>query len=412
MAELTKRGDSPRPGPRTPESGFGGLTPTYRLPTTTSPTSGPISPTYSATGTPMDPTTGREVTSGPNGEGGWRTQADAPAGAVSWTQPGGRVVWYVPGQFIQNGNRIALGLAFDNRAQSLAPGANPTALDYYTREDPETFANDENRDARAFLEQTLATYGLSALRDWAWEAITDGASPAEVLVLLRGRPEYAQRFPAMAALGQSGRALSEGQYIDMERAYANVFHEAGIGGDFYDQPADFAALFTGDVSPAELQTRVRYYADTARQRLADAPDVADELETLYGLDYVDLASYLIDPTKTLARIETQFGAARAGTAARLGGYDPLNVGEAERVGALGLGDEALRSGFSELASLGQVLAPLPGEEEPGVERQEALSAAFESNSAARERIERRRAQRQAAFGGGGAFASAGSATTQ
>lgn len=390
-----------------------GTLPTTRpTKTPTTPTSGPLTPTLSPTGTPVDPTTGREVTTGPNGEGGWRAQADAPSGAVSWTQPGGRVVWYVPGQFIQNGNRIALGLAFDKLATSLAPGSDPTVLDYYQREDATDPASEESRDARAFLEETLGAYGLAELRDWAWEAIADGSSAAEVLVLLRGRPEYARRFPAMKALGARGRALSEAQYIAMEGTYAEVFHQAGIGRDFYDHPTDFAPLFTGDVSPAELQARVRYYSDAARQRLADAPDVADELSTLYGIDYLDLASYLIDPTKTLARIETQFSAARAGTASRLGGYGALGVAEAEKVGALGLADESLRSGFSQLASLSEVLAPLPGEEEAGVERAEAQSAVFASDAAARERIERRRAQRQAAFSGGGSFASAGSATTQ
>lgn len=56
----------------------------------------------------LDPTTSRVVYSGPNGEGGYG--APQYPGQPSFTLPGGVVAYYTPGQAIQNGNRVALGL--------------------------------------------------------------------------------------------------------------------------------------------------------------------------------------------------------------------------------------------------------------------------------------------------------------
>lgn len=60
------------------------------------------------TGALIDPTTGRTVYSGPNGEGGYGTPQYA--GQPSYTLPGGIVAYYDPGALVQNGNRAALGL--------------------------------------------------------------------------------------------------------------------------------------------------------------------------------------------------------------------------------------------------------------------------------------------------------------
>jgi hypothetical protein len=84
-------------------------------------------PTFISGGKLLDPTTGRPIYSGPNGEGGfgWNPGQPVPAGQSVYQMPDGRWASYFPNQNIQNGNRSALGLPAISNATSLAPGANP-----------------------------------------------------------------------------------------------------------------------------------------------------------------------------------------------------------------------------------------------------------------------------------------------
>lgn len=89
-----------------------------------------VTPTFGSIANLLDPTTGRPIHSGPNGEGGygWSLGQPIPPGQSVWQMPDGRWSSYYPGQMIQNGNRAALGLGTDPAYSSLAPGTNPVAV--------------------------------------------------------------------------------------------------------------------------------------------------------------------------------------------------------------------------------------------------------------------------------------------
>lgn len=78
----------------------------------------------------LDPTTGRPIYSGPNGEGGygWVPGTPVPTGQQTYQMSDGRWASYVPNVNIQNGNRVALGLPPVGYASSTAPGANPAVV--------------------------------------------------------------------------------------------------------------------------------------------------------------------------------------------------------------------------------------------------------------------------------------------
>src|SRR5689334_18836184 len=99
----------------------------------------------------------------------------------------------------------------------------------------------EQKSARAILDDTLAQYGLSGLGDRLWQQYLNGEPIEQIMVDLRKTPEYKARFPGMEALSKKGRAISEGEYISIERGYAQLFREYGLPAGFYDDPSDFAA---------------------------------------------------------------------------------------------------------------------------------------------------------------------------
>lgn len=285
-----------------------------------------------------------------------------------------------------------------------SPGTQPTTDDdLYPDEGPDF-------DAKARLEQLLAAYGLGGLGDWAWNMLLDGHSETTILQELRKRPEYRARFPAIDELRQRGRAISEGEYIGLERSYVQISRAYGLPETFYDQPEDFAGFIANEMAPTEFEDRLQLWRQVADDRAADPANatVLDELGRLYGItpDSGEWLALVVDSDRALPTLERQARAARVGREALNTGFGRLSVGEAERVGAVA-SPEAAREGFGALAQSRQLFAPLPGREqsEQTVSRDDQLGAAFDSDQQALEQIRRQRERRTAEFAGGGGFAS-------
>lgn len=262
-------------------------------------------------------------------------------------------------------------------------------------------ATEEQQSAKALIEGTLNTYGLNALATWAWESYLDGKPVEQIMLELRQRPEYAARFPGMAALSKKGRAVKEQEYIQIEKQYVSMFRQAGLPEGFYDSADDFGKFISNEVSPQEMGARL----EVARTALYETPpNVRDELARLYNLGSGDVMAFLLDPNKALPVIQQKFTAAAAGAASAMSGYGLLTQNEAESLGSTGRSYEQFTEGFDFLGRAGELFDPILGEAGESISREEQLQATFQGNSAARRRIEKRARERVAAMSSGGGFA--------
>ena len=263
------------------------------------------------------------------------------------------------------------------------------------------------QSAMSTLIDTLDGYGLGTLGQWAWDAYINGSPIEQIMLDMRDRPEYQARFPALAALRQQGRGISEAEYIQQENSYRTVMHSYGLPTGFYDQPDDFATLMTGDVSPQELQSRVSSYS----QAVLSDTETLNAMRSFY-LDAgvpdrnpeADLLAYYLDPNKAAPLLEEQFQAAQFAGAAARSGYGTISRDVAEQYGARQdiTADQAAQ-GFGALYQNRELFTALPGQREDEISQQVQLGAAFGGDAAAQETIEKRRRERVAAGQGGGGF---------
>lgn len=260
----------------------------------------------------------------------------------------------------------------------------------------------EQQSAKAVITTLLGEYGLEALASRAWDAYLTGKPIEQIMLELRQSPEYKARFPGMDALSKKGRAVSEAEYIQIEKQYVSLFRQAGLPAGFYDSADDFGNFIANEVSPQEMGARL----DLARTAMYELPPtVRDEWTRLYGRTPGELMAQLLDPTKAEPLIRQQFSAAAAGAASQMSGYGLLTQNEAETLGLTGRSYEQFEEGFDFLGRAQELFQPIIGENNADtIGRDEQLQATFQGNSAARRRIEKRARERAAAFAGGGTFA--------
>jgi len=265
-----------------------------------------------------------------------------------------------------------------------------------------------DQSARAIINQALGQYGLASLADWAWKQYTGGAAIEQIMLDMRQRPEYKQRFPAMDALAQGGHALSEAQYIQAEQSYAQIMHAAGVPAGFYDQPADFSKLLTGFVSPTELQSRVQ----DAQTAIYGNPEIQQQLNGLYGAGASpgQILAYFIDPDRAEPLIAKQLASAQVAAAGVNSGYGQVNRNEAELIAEQNMSQQEITSRFQTIGqeqwlTKGQV----GGNEaagETGLSAHDLLGAAFLGDAKAQHRLLTIQQQRKADQEAGGQFAEA------
>tara|TARA_Y100000401_G_scaffold62194_1_gene49418 strand:+ start:11340 stop:12476 length:1137 start_codon:yes stop_codon:yes gene_type:complete len=235
-----------------------------------------------------------------------------------------------------------------------------------------------------------------SLVDDVEQMLIDGASDLAVSQEIRKTQEYKDRFPVMAERAALGLPrLSEGEVLKLERAYRSTLRQAGLGEEFYDEASDFTAWLVGDVSEAELQTRVAL-ADAA-MRTANA-GTKEQLADLYNITDTDLLAYYLDPKKAEDVFEARLQLEAAG----------LSAASIRATGAaLGLETaEALRESGIQTREIEQRLSRRVGlsEELLGSEALEAdviAEGEFGTDVAAATALRRAGEERLAAFQGGG-----------
>lgn len=189
-------------------------------------------------------------------------------------------------------------------------------------------------DAFAVVDDLVAAYGLDAeLATFIKSEMGTAQSRTSIAMKIREQPAYKTRFPAMATrIKAKLPALTEFQYMQLERDYRTAMQAANLPATFSDKPDDFAELIAGDVSVAELQSRV----GLAESALATAnQDTVSQLQTLYDIPKGSLTAYFLDPgaAKNIFEQNRRFEAAGlSATAMNAGGLGTgLMRGTAEQL---------------------------------------------------------------------------------
>lgn len=260
------------------------------------------------------------------------------------------------------------------------------------------------------LQSAFAEYGLQglfpAIERFARQDLTEGM----ILLELRKTPEYQQRFPAMRALSEKGRVISEGEYIAFERDAARLERAYGLPAGMLDKDA-VTRLLTNEVSARELEERVSLAAAGAYQL---SQEVRDTFRRFYGLEGGALTAYFLDPDKALPLLNKQFVSSQIGAEAAMQDIT-IQSRLAEQLTEAGIDAEQARRGFGQVRGLRGL-----SEGRGDVASQEQLIGSRLMNQAdADEAVQRAQAARVGRFQQGGGMLTAqqgvvgaGTATTR
>jgi hypothetical protein len=262
----------------------------------------------------------------------------------------------------------------------------------------------QQQSAYDIIQQLLTSYGLPELGGFV-QNIVFGENVVDGNVIvgrIRQTPQYQQRFAGNLARRQAGyNVLSEQEYIGLENTYRQTLRAAGLPAGFYDQSDDFNAFIGGDVSPSELNQRIQQGYSAVKN--AD-PQVVSEMRRLYGVDDSQLAAYFLDPQRATPILIRQAEAAQIASQATTQAQMELTATQAEQLATEGISREQARQGFQAVAQAGELFAPIAGEQGTAMTTEERLGAVFGTSAAAQQRLRQKQAERQAAFAGGGGFA--------
>jgi hypothetical protein len=186
----------------------------------------------------------------------------------------------------------------------------------------------DQRDAASALIGLFSQYGLETLASRIIDMVKQGFSSDTMSVMLQETPEYKKRFAANDARVAAGLPkLSPAEYIATERQYGQLLSQSGMPKGFYDQQSDYQKFLENDLSPSELNDRIKSWQEVAQSDSA----TTDELRRLYGMSTTDYAAYLMDPERATPLLQAQARAVTFAGAAVRHGYQ-VGTGTAEKYG--------------------------------------------------------------------------------
>lgn len=274
-----------------------------------------------------------------------------------------------------------------------------------------SFSDIEAQRQSAFdiISETLASYGLTELSGFVSNIVfgEDIVDANVILGRIRQTPQYKTRFAANEQRRAKGlNALSESEYVAMERVYMQYLRASGLPSELYDQNTDVQNLLANDVSVAELATRINQGYSAVKN--AD-PQVVSEMKRLYGVTEDQLAAYFLDPEKTTPILVRQAQSAQIAAEARLQAGIEIGQTQVEQLATAGVTQEQARQGFQAIQQVQDLFAATPTEE--GIATEEQVAGIFGTSAAAQQRIRQRQRSRQAQFEAGGRFAGQGTTVT-
>lgn len=208
---------------------------------------------------------------------------------------------------------------------------------------------------------------------------------------------YKERFSANEVRVKRGlQALTPAEYLQEERAYARILREYGMPRGFYDDPkTDFAAWIAGDVSPTEVEDRVKV-AEEWKNNLD--PQSKEALKRFYGIGDESLVAYALDPKRALPIIQRQAEAVKLGAEAMRQNIR-VDRGYAEQLTDIGITQREAREGFGATAQLTPDLQQLAAIEGTGISQREVAESQFGTSAEATRRVRGLASRERARFGG-------------
>lgn len=217
----------------------------------------------------------------------------------------------------------------------------------------------ENQSAYDILANFFTSMGIkfdAQIQQLVQDAMTAGYGPDKIDLImpeLEKTQAFQNRFPGYTQRIQNGyNAVSLGEYLQLENTYHRILQESGLPAGFYDDPSDFGQWIANNVSPDEISTRVQVATEEA---LKVDPTTRNLLAQFYGLGTSDLASYFLDPNRSLPVIKRQYASAQIATAASQAGLAVNDMTRYENLLDRGVTADQAAQGFGTVKSFTDAL---------------------------------------------------------
>jgi len=238
------------------------------------------------------------------------------------------------------------------------------------------------------------SYGMSNIVPLITQYAQQGISADAIGILVRASPEYAQRFPAMAALTAKGRAITEGEYIAYEKSAAGLERQYGLPAGMLT--GSITNLLTNEVSAAEMADRVQLASVGAIQAPAD---FKLQMQTRFGIDQGGLIAHYLDPTIAEPLLQKQYAMAVIGTEAARANVDGVSTDYLALLQNEGVSQAQAHQAFGTVAGQGGLTV---GKGDT-VSTDQLVQTQFGTSSDASASVERAVKAKVGAFQGGGGF---------
>lgn len=217
---------------------------------------------------------------------------------------------------------------------------------------------DEN--AYELIQNTLDSWGLSALYSDVLEFLREGFTEDRIFVELQETSAWKQRFAGNEMRKKAGLAvLSPAEYLSVEASYRQIMESAGLPKGFYDAPDDFSKWIGSNVAPTEVKNRV----DAAVNFVSQAPREALDIMRQRGFTDGELYAFALDQKKTERMVVERFRSVELQGRFKAGGQ-MLSGPTADRIAAVAgenaTNRDAVQAGVR-LADQGSRLAGIYGE---------------------------------------------------
>lgn len=211
---------------------------------------------------------------------------------------------------------------------------------------PPTSLGQNQQDALALMTATLQAWGLGMLvKDLKALIIKGDTSPDTLTLALSQTDAYKKRFdPVNAPRRAAGIAeLRPADIVAMEEQYHNIAQAYGVSSTAFGRDA-VDKLLAGDVSAAELQTRMQAYHDQYEL----APDYVKRLWGQYFGTKGDALAVISDPSLATSVIQDRAQQVGIGGAAGANGF---NIGQsrAQQFQEAGITIDQARQAYQSIA---------------------------------------------------------------